>query len=137
MTTATKPDILDLPPPEILAKAYHDPILWGSIFFDNTVQRVVDGVLEQYDPGYTPDQHRIGQALSRHNRVVVPSGNNQGKSRFAALATHWFMQTRSPAKVITTGPSFSQVKDVVWGEIRGLAASARLPRAAHAPPEAP
>ncbi len=132
-----KPKVLDLPEPEILAKAYHDPILWGSIFFDNTVSRVVKGVLESYDPGYTPDQHRLGRALCQHNRIVVPSANNQGKSRFAALATHWFMQTRSPAKVITTGPSFSQVKDVLWSEIRGLADSARYPLAGRALPENP
>ena len=123
---------------EALACGYHDPFAWAEVFIDNTVERRLgNGRTERVDPGYTPDQHHFGMLLSRFDRVVCPAGQAVGKSHGAAIIGHWWMQTRSPAKVITTGPGISQVKGVLWKHIRAIAKKARIPLQGAPLPENP
>jgi hypothetical protein len=59
-------------------------------------------------------------------RVLVPSGNNLGKTLLAAAIVLWWFCTRSPAMILTTAPTYDQVRDLLWKEIRRLAREAGL-----------
>lgn len=59
-------------------------------------------------------------------RVLVPSGNECGKTLISAAIVLWWFCTRSPAIVVTTAPKFDQVKDLLWKEVRTLARRAKL-----------
>jgi hypothetical protein len=58
-------------------------------------------------------------------RVMCPAANETGKTFWAAAVVLWWFCTRTPAIVITTAPTFKQVKDLLWKEIRRLARRAR------------
>ena len=51
-------------------------------------------------------------------RVSVVGCNGSGKDWVAARVILWWMNTRDPAKVVITGPTTRQVKDIVWRELR-------------------
>lgn len=64
----------------------------------------------------------------RDNEVtVVPAGNDLGKDFVAGLAALWFFCSRTPCRVITTSSGQSQLKSVLWGEIRRFVATAKAP----------
>lgn len=45
------------------------------------------------------------------------TGNGVGKSYLAAGIALWYALSHEPAKVITTGPTFDQLRAVLWGNI--------------------
>ena len=59
-------------------------------------------------------------ALTEHRRVAVKSGNGLGKGFCAAVAALWFVHTRPDAIVLTTAPTFRQVRHILWRQIRRL-----------------
>ena len=59
-------------------------------------------------------------ALTEHRRVAVKSGNGLGKGFCAAVAVLWFVHTRPDAIVLTTAPTFRQVRHILWRQIRRL-----------------
>ena len=63
----------------------------------------------------------------RDNRVTyVKACHASTKTRTAAYATHWFLQAWPlQSKVLTTAPTWSQIVDNLWREIRGLHAVAQ------------
>ena len=63
-------------------------------------------------------QEEILKAVARGRRVSVVGCNGSGKDWAAARAVLWWIHSRSPAKVIVTGPTSRQVDDIVWNEIR-------------------
>jgi phage terminase large subunit len=65
-------------------------------------------------------QIRIMESLRDHSKTAVKSCNGAGKSRLAAEAAAWYLISHYPAKVITTAPTFTQVKNVLWKEIAAL-----------------
>lgn len=72
-------------------------------------------------------QREVLRALRDHERVAVRSGHGTGKSFIAAAATLWFLYAYYPAKVITTAPTWNQVRQILWSEIRRLHAASRVP----------
>lgn len=69
-------------------------------------------------------------------RILIPSGNELGKTLLCACIVLWWFCTRRPAIIITTAPKFDQVKKLLWKEIRRLAKRAKLdlpfqPKACH------
>lgn len=72
-------------------------------------------------------QREVLAALCGHDRVSVRSGHGTGKSFIASCAALWFLYAFYPAKVITTAPTQTQVRHVLWNEIRRLHARARVP----------
>lgn len=72
-------------------------------------------------------QREVLRALRDHERVAVRSGHGTGKSFIAAAATLWFLYSYYPAKVITTAPTWNQVRQILWSEIRRLHAASRVP----------
>ena len=63
-------------------------------------------------------QLEIAEAILTHNRVVVQSAFGVGKSFLAGSLVNWYFDSFLDATVITTAPTFRQVKHVLWKEIR-------------------
>lgn len=82
--------------------------------------------VEELPDGLTMQQVEIGEALVKHKRVAVRSGNGLGKTCFAAITILWFVCTR-PSLVFSTGPTNDHVKTKLWGEVRRLWLRARIP----------
>lgn len=51
-------------------------------------------------------------------RVAVQSGHNTGKSFAGGWLINWWYDTRDPGAVITTAPTATHVRDVLWREVR-------------------
>ena len=65
-------------------------------------------------------QQEVFAALPDHRRVAVKSGNGLGKGYCAAVAVLWFIHCHNPAIVLSTAPTFRQVRHVLWRQIRRL-----------------
>ena len=65
-------------------------------------------------------QIEVLSALPDHHRVAVKSGNGLGKGYCAAVAVLWFLYTHDPAIVLSTAPTFRQVRHILWRQIRRL-----------------
>lgn len=79
------------------------------------VQHIVDlqGVvtLEEY-------QIRVIKKVMQHERVCISACHDVGKTFMLAKIILAFMSMYPGAKVITTAPTFNQVKRLLWSEIR-------------------
>lgn len=64
-------------------------------------------------------QRDIAQAVAVHRRVAVPSAHDVGKSFLAARLVAWWLDTHLPGEafVVTTAPTASQVRAILWREI--------------------
>lgn len=65
-------------------------------------------------------QRELLSALPVHHRVAVKSGNGLGKGFSAAVAVLWFLYTHNPAIVLSTAPTFRQVRYILWRQIHSL-----------------
>ena len=65
-------------------------------------------------------QKEVLNALAVNRRVAVKSGNGLGKGFCAAVAVLWFLHNHDPAIVLSTAPTFRQVRHVLWRQIRRL-----------------
>ncbi len=65
-------------------------------------------------------QREVLSALLEHRRVAVKAGNGLGKGFSAAVAVMWFLHTHDPAIVLSTAPTFRQVRYILWRQIHGL-----------------
>ncbi len=65
-------------------------------------------------------QQQVLAALAAHRRVAVKSGNGLGKGFCAAAAVLWFIHCHDPAIVLSTAPTFRQVRHVLWRQVRRL-----------------
>lgn len=72
-------------------------------------------------------QAEVLNALKDNERVAVRSGHGTGKSFIASAAVLWFLYSYYPAKVITTAPTWNQVRQILWSEIRRMHGSSRVP----------
>lgn len=81
------------------------------------------------DEHLTEDQQRIAKALVLYRYVAVPSAHDVGKSFLAArMAAHW-IDTHPPGEafVVTTAPSWSQVRAILWRELARAHRKGKLP----------
>jgi len=77
-----------------------------------------------------PDTGRSSQAavlvdVARYHRVSTRSGHKVGKSLTAGWLAYWWTATRPGGRAIITAPTFTQVKKILWREVRRLGAMAR------------
>ena len=69
-------------------------------------------------------QVEILKALAQHSHVSVAACNSSGKDWAAARAIVWWLHTRPHAKVVVTGPTLRQIRDILWHELRIAVAAA-------------
>ena len=65
-------------------------------------------------------QQEVLAALPDHRRVAVKSGNGLGKGYSAAVAVLWYLHCHNPGIVLSTAPTFRQVRHILWRQIRRL-----------------
>ncbi len=61
-------------------------------------------------------------AVKEHGEVAVKSCHASGKTFTAARIVHWWLCSEEDSIVITTAPTFRQVKEILWREIRNAVA---------------
>lgn len=74
-------------------------------------------------------QAEVLQAIGAHKRVAVPASHSVSKTHTAARVAAWWIATNPPETtlVITTAPTFRQVRNVLWPHIRRLHTRHGLP----------
>jgi hypothetical protein len=72
-------------------------------------------------------QREILRAVRAHSRVAVRSCHGVGKTAVAAIVVLDFLSEHPRSRVITTAPTFSQVEQLLWREIRGRYHKSALP----------
>ena len=72
-------------------------------------------------------QCEVLEAVRRERRVAVKSGNGLGKGFTAAVAVLWYLDCHDPGIVLSTAPTFRQVRHVLWRQIHRLHRGARRP----------
>lgn len=72
-------------------------------------------------------QEDIARALVERRRVTVRSCNGSGKTWLASRLALWFLYSRPGSIVVTTAPTWRQVRDQIWRYIAGAHSRAKLP----------
>jgi phage terminase large subunit len=72
-------------------------------------------------------QAEILRLAAKSNRVSVKSGHKVGKSKAVAVLALWWVATRSEARVVLLAPSYRQISEIVWREIKETHRNARMP----------
>ncbi len=70
-------------------------------------------------------QRQILNAIAKHPRVAVKSGNACGKSYLAANIACWFLPNHVPSYVITSASSWKGIEKIQWPTMRALKDSAK------------
>ena len=65
-------------------------------------------------------QQEVLRAVADSRRVAVKSGNGLGKDFTAAVAMLWYLSAHDPAIVLSTAPTFRQVRHLLWRQVRAL-----------------
>jgi len=63
-------------------------------------------------------EEEILKSVKKNKYTAVRSGHGVGKTYSAAMAALWFLLCHPHSIVITTAPTWRQVKKLLWGEIR-------------------
>lgn len=69
-------------------------------------------------------QREILESVRDNQRTAVRSCHGSGKTATAARVVAWFLMAYPDSRVVTTAPTFSQVRDLLWSEINGAVARA-------------
>lgn len=69
-------------------------------------------------------QREILESVRDHKRTAVRSCHGSGKTATAARVALWFLAAYPRSRVITTAPTFTQVRDLLWPEIHAAIAKA-------------
>lgn len=72
-------------------------------------------------------QKRIIEAVRDHERVCISAAHDLGKSFSLAKIVLTFMVVYPGMKIITTAPTFNQVKRLLWSEIRSGWRKSKVP----------
>jgi hypothetical protein len=103
-------DILDPP----VDPYRHDPALWvGDVLGEHLWSKQVE----------------IMESVRDNAQTAVPACHGPGKSFVAARIAAWWIAIHPPgtAKVLTSAPTFYQVKSILWGELATTHAKGKLP----------
>lgn len=77
--------------------------------------------------GATPEiyQEHVNDAIAKYSRVAISACHDVGKSWDLARIVLWFGTCFPYCKIITTAPTYLQVKSILWSEIRSGHANAK------------
>jgi len=71
-------------------------------------------------------QREILNSIRDNERTAVRACHGVSKTFTAAEATTWFLNSFDNSKVITTAPTFPQVKMLLWAEINAIYSTSRI-----------
>lgn len=71
-------------------------------------------------------QKEILNSLLKNRRTAVKACHSSGKTLVAALATLWWITRFPDGVVITTAPTWRQVKELLWREIQNAVLKAKI-----------
>jgi len=97
-------------------QAIDKEIAYGNAYINDPVAWVYD-VLTEFLWSMQCD---ILDSTFRNRKTVVRSCNSAGKTFVAAVAILAFLFLRYPSKIITTAPTWYQVRDLLWSELNSL-----------------
>ena len=74
-------------------------------------------------------QREIAEAVRDHRHVAVRSAHDTGKSFIASRLAAWWLSVHAPGEafVVTTAPTFAQVRAILWREINRAHKRGKLP----------
>jgi hypothetical protein len=74
-------------------------------------------------------QAEILTSIRDHRRTAVRSGHGVGKSHVASLVACWWLDTHPPGEafVVSTAPTYAQVRAILWRYIRRNHKAGKLP----------
>lgn len=105
-----------------------DPFLIAADLLDPPADPYVDDPVGfvQRELGFHPwsKQREMLEAVRDHDRVAVRSCHGVGKTAGAARVALWFLAAHRDSRVITTAPTWAQVEQLLWREVRGAVGSA-------------
>lgn len=108
--------------PTYLEWAQHNPVQWCQ---------------EVLGASYTDYQKTILESVRDHDKTVVRACHAPGKTFTAASASLWSLFSFPGSMVITSAPTWRQVEDQIWGDLRSLYNNARIPLGGNLLPKAP
>lgn len=79
-----------------------------------------------FDEHLWAKQREIVLSVRDHKRTTVRSCHDTGKSFIAARIALTFLTTHPNSKVITTAPTFLQVENILWRELRAAHKKAKI-----------
>lgn len=82
---------------------------------------------EVFDEKLWDKEREIVRSVWKYPSTAVKSCHGIGKSFTAARIALAFLSMYEDSKVITTAPTFRQVEDILWREIRKASAKAKIP----------
>jgi len=71
-------------------------------------------------------QREMAESVRDHDRTAVRACRGVGKTAGAAEIALWFLATHRNSRVITTAPTWHQVEQLLWREIRGAVGRAHV-----------
>ncbi|OPY54655.1 MAG: hypothetical protein A4E48_00234 [Methanosaeta sp. PtaU1.Bin060] len=83
-----------------------------------------------------PDQQKILESVRDHPKTAWRSCHGIGKTYIAARLVLWWLYSFPYSIVLTTAPTWRQVEDLLWKEIRAAHAHSRIPLGGHLPQRA-
>lgn len=76
-------------------------------------------------------QVRIAESVRDHVRTAVKACHAPGKTWLAARVVLWFLCSHYGARVLTTAPTWRQVENVLWREVRAAYEGSRVQLPGH------
>src|SRR5271170_6734144 len=95
-----------------LARYFSDPVLFARKVLGHDTWSTNEAIL---------------RAVRSHSRVAVKGCHASSKTFAIAEIVLWWLVRWKNAVVVITGPSWTQVKEIVWGEIHKAAALSIFP----------
>jgi hypothetical protein len=71
-------------------------------------------------------QREILTSIARNDKTAVRACHGSSKTYTAAEAAVWFLNCFDHSKVITTAPTFTQIKNLLWAEISEIYRTSRI-----------
>lgn len=86
---------------------------------DRYIDDPVGFVGDRLDEHLWSKQREVAEAVRDHRHVAVRSAHDTGKSHIASRLAVWWIESHPPgsAFVVTSAPSFPQVRAILWREI--------------------
>lgn len=109
-----------------------DPFALAAELLDPTPDPLADDpvrwVSTRLDEHLWSKQREICESVRDHRRTAVPSCHEAGKSFTASRVAAWWLETHpvGEAFVVSTAPTFRQVRAILWREINRAHAKATL-----------